>query len=110
MNYALRLTLLLLSFCTLACKQHAIPEVGTIETIDPRLADLIDTTARIEIIAEGFEWSEGPLWVESQEMLLFSDVPKNIVYKWTEANGKEIYLKPPLYATLPIFRRRGSNG
>ena len=52
---------------------------------------------RPEIIAEGFEWSEGPLWVEKHNMLLFSDVPMNTIYKWTEAKGKEVYLKPSGY-------------
>ena len=45
-----------------------------------------------EIIADGFEWSEGPLWLEKQQALIFSDVPMNTIYKWTEANGKEVYL------------------
>ena len=62
--------------------------IGTIERFDPALDNIISANAKPEIIAEGFEWSEGPLWVESQQMLLFSDVPMNTIYKWTEAKGK----------------------
>src|SRR5690606_11936253 len=59
---------------------------GSIERLDPALDVVLNPEATIEIIAEGFEWSEGPLWVESEQMLLFSDVPTNTVYKWTEEN------------------------
>ena len=63
--------------------------IGTIERFDAALDNIISANAKPEIIAEGFEWSEGPLWVEKQSMLLFSDVPMNTIYKWTEAKGKE---------------------
>ena len=85
---------------------------GTIIQYDEALNSIIDTTTKAEIIAEGFEWSEGPLWIEKYNMLLFSDVPKNTVYKWTEENGKEIYLKPSGYTgTTPSkCKEPGSNG
>jgi len=75
-------------------KQQENKSVGTFERIDPALENIISKDASIEIIAEGYEWSEGPVWVESQKMLLFSDVPKNTIYKWTEAKGAEVYLTP----------------
>ena len=85
---------------------------GTIERIDAALDAIIDTSAKPEIIAEGFEWSEGPLWIEKHNMLLFSDVPTNTVYKWTEAKGKEVYLKPSGYTdSIPsTCKEPGSNG
>jgi gluconolactonase len=85
--------------------------MGTVERTDPALDNLIATDAQPEVIAEGFEWSEGPVWVEKEKMLLFSDVPKNIVYKWTEANGLEKFLEPSGY-TGAIARggEMGSNG
>jgi gluconolactonase len=51
----------------------------------------------VEIIAQGFQFTEGPFWVNKEKMLLFSDVPANTIYKWTEAKGKEIYLRPGGY-------------
>ncbi|MFC3197921.1 SMP-30/gluconolactonase/LRE family protein [Parapedobacter deserti] len=85
---------------------------GSIERLDPALDAIIDTGATAEIIAEGFKWSEGPLWVESEQMLLFSDVPANTIYKWTEENGTEIYLRPSGYTGLEPSQSRepGSNG
>ena len=66
-------------------------ETGTIEKNDSALDSTLDPDTKAEIIAEGFEWSEGPLWIEKHNMLLFSDVPMNTIYKWTEEKGKEVY-------------------
>ncbi|WP_462252031.1 SMP-30/gluconolactonase/LRE family protein [Ferruginibacter sp.] len=86
--------------------------IGTIEKYDDALDSIITLNAKAEIIAEGYEWSEGPLWIEKHNMLLFSDVPMNTVYKWTEANGAEVYLKPSGYTgTAPNkCKEPGSNG
>jgi gluconolactonase len=84
---------------------------GTIERIDPALDAIIDADAVAEIIAEGFKWSEGTLWIEKENMLLFSDVPNNTIYKWTEAKGKEVYLTPSGYTdTIKRGGETGSNG
>ncbi|WP_228466762.1 SMP-30/gluconolactonase/LRE family protein [Adhaeribacter swui] len=58
---------------------------------------MIKKDAKIEVLAEGFTFTEGPVWIEKEKMLLFSDVPANTIYKWTEAKGKEVYLKPSGY-------------
>ena len=91
--------------------KFAFKTTGTIERIDPALDSIVDKDAVAEIIAEGFEWSEGPLWIEKENMLLFSDVPKNTVYKWTEAKGTEVYLTPSGYTdTIKRGGETGSNG
>ena len=57
------------------------------------------------------DWSEGPLWVESNKMLLFSDVPRDTIFKWTEEKGKEVYLTPSGYTdTAKRGGETGSNG
>jgi gluconolactonase len=73
------------------------PAIGTIEFLSNELNSLIKKDAKVEIVAEGFQFTEGPVWLDKQKMLLFSDVPANTVYKWTEAKGKEVYLKPGGY-------------
>ena len=86
--------------------------IGTIERLGPSLDNIISANAKPELIAEGFEWCEGPLWVEKHNMLLFSDVPMNTIYKWTEEKGKEVYLKPSGYtgAEPSLCKEPGSNG
>jgi gluconolactonase len=93
-------------------EEKSYQTIGVIERIDPALDSIIDADAKAEIIAEGFEWSEGPLWVETEKILLFSDVPTNTIYKWTEAKGKEVYLTPSGYTDSVASKSKepGSNG
>ena len=87
------------------------PGTGTIEFISDELSKLIKKDAKIEVIAEGFQFTEGPLWIKKEKMLLLSDVPGNTVYKWTEAKGKEVYLQPAGYTdTAKRGGFMGSNG
>jgi gluconolactonase len=86
-------------------------EFGDIERLDPDFDFVVNKNAKIEIIAEGMDWSEGPVWVDSLKMLLFSDVPADTIYKWTEKNGKEVYLTPSGYTdTIKRGGEIGSNG
>jgi gluconolactonase len=95
-----------------ACTKKEEKTLGSVERIDPALDAIVDKDAQVEIIAEGFEWSEGPLWLKNQNMLIFSDVPKNIVYKWTEGKAAEAYLTPSGYTgdNSPYSGEEGSNG
>lgn len=85
--------------------------LGSIERKDPRIDDLVPKDAKIMIIAEGFDWSEGPVWRRSERDLLFSDVPKNIVYRWQKGKGIARFLSPSGYTgTVPRGGEPGSNG
>jgi gluconolactonase len=85
--------------------------IGSIERFDPSLDAIISPDAVPEIIADGFKWTEGPLWIENKKMLLFSDVFSNKVYKWTEEKGTGVFLTTSGY-TGPATRggELGSNG
>ncbi len=84
---------------------------GSWEKNDPGLDSVLDTSSSAEIIAEGMDWSEGPVWVESQKTLLFSDVPRDTIFKWSEEKGKEVYLTPSGYTdTIKRGGEMGSNG
>lgn len=91
--------------------QNRYPTTGTIERHDKALDAILSPTARAEIIASGHEWTEGPLWLEKEGMLLFSDIPRNTIYKWTEQKGTEPYLAPSGYTgTANRGGETGSNG
>jgi len=49
--------------------------------------------AELELIADGFQFVEGPVW-KNGVGLLFSDIPANIVYRWTPEGGVSVYLQP----------------
>jgi gluconolactonase len=83
-----------------------------IERLDPALDALIDPNARVEKLADGFAWTEGPVWRRDKGYLLFSDIPHNTVWKWNQAEGLSIYMRPAGYAfgTNPPGRELGTNG
>jgi len=84
---------------------------GVIERISPELDAIINISAKVEVIADGFGWVEGPLWIESQKMLLVSDVLNNNVYQWTAEKGKALYLEHSGYTQqTPRTEELGSNG
>jgi gluconolactonase len=82
-----------------------------IERLDPALDRLVAPDATIEILSEGYDWSEGPVWVKAGGYLLFSDVPENVVHRWKEGEGARPYLKPSGYTgSEPRGGETGSNG
>jgi gluconolactonase len=70
------------------------PTIGNIEAYDSSLYDIIAQDAQIEILAEGFTWSEGPVWVAELNSVLFSDVPENKIWRWSEADSLQLFLEP----------------
>lgn len=64
---------------------------------NPEIHKIIPEDAEIEILAEGFDWTEGPLWLPSEHKLIFSDIPSNAIFEWSETGGKKLYLKPAGY-------------
>lgn len=84
---------------------------GSIEALDPQLHTLIPVEAKIEKLASGFDWSEGPVWIKSGGYLVFSDVPSNTVYRWTPGQGVTVHLQPSGYTGAePRGGEPGSNG
>src|SRR5262245_48081721 len=107
----MRMLILAMAVFIAGCKSSSMKSIGIIDRMDPSLDSVIDKGATIEIIAEGHDWNEGTVWIESQKMLLYSDIPPNSIYKWTEEHGKELYLKPSGYTgTTPRGGEPGSNG
>jgi gluconolactonase len=91
--------------------ENASGTLGSIERLDPALDALLPKDAKIEILAKGLDWSEGPVWSKEMKALLFSDVPQNVVYTWTEQGGVAVHLKPSGYTgTTPRGGEPGSNG
>lgn len=88
------------------------PAVGRIIRDDAALDRLIAPGAVIEKLAEGFTWSEGPIWIADGGYLLFSDVPQNRIHRWSEAEGTSVFMSPSGYSgtDLSSFREPGSNG
>jgi gluconolactonase len=66
-----------------------------IQVIDPSFAKYRLALAKVERIATGMRWSEGPVWIGDGRYLLWSDIPNNRLMKWEEETGVvSIFRKP----------------
>ncbi len=87
------------------------PTIGSIERLDPRVDAVIPADAVLEVLAEGHEWTEGPVWVPALQAVLYSDIPNNAVYRWSEGGPASIWLQPSGYTgEVPRGGESGSNG
>lgn len=83
---------------------------GTILRLDPRFDALVPADARIEKLADGFMFTEGPVWIRSESRLLFSDVRSNAIYQWSEADGAGTFLEPVFEGDRTGLAMVSSNG
>jgi len=85
--------------------------VGTIERLDPALDEIVPANARIEKLAGGFTFTEGPVWMK-EGYLLFSDIPANVIRKWTPDGQVTVFLEKSGYegTDAPAGAFIGSNG
>ena len=89
----------------------ARPTHGAIERLSPELDSLLAPEAHMERLADGFNWSEGPTWLAREQAVVFSDVPENKIYRWSEKDGLSLFLQPSGYSGTEVqFNEQGSNG
>ena len=101
------LSFLLLAASTVLAADPVPPFQGSIERLDAGMDDLIAPDAKIEVLASGFNWSEGPVWKDGG--IVFSDVPENTVFGWKEGDKTaSVVLKPSGSISDPTGQ--GSNG
>ncbi len=102
--------------CLYSCKTKKVTTtiystIGYLEKNSPEFSKYVPEGVVIEIIASGHNWTEGPVWSSKEKCLIYSDVPKNIAYKWTEEAGAIPYLNPSGYSgEKPRKGGKGSNG
>ncbi|WP_440875952.1 SMP-30/gluconolactonase/LRE family protein [Thalassotalea sp. PLHSN55] len=84
---------LLIGFAANAKPQQQWPiNEGIFTVYHPKAYSLVNVNAKLEVLATGFEWLEGPVWVEPGQYLLFSDIPNDKVYRWQQSSGVQPYL------------------
>jgi gluconolactonase len=98
-------------FIAMAQYNPPLPTLGHVVRQDARLDQLIPKDAKIEVLASGFAWTEGPLWIKDGGYLIFSDIPRNSVMKWKQGEGVSLFMKPSGYTGVADYGREpGSNG
>lgn len=87
--------------------------IGHLERLDERFDSYLAEDAKIEVLASGFTWTEGPLWVEDDAggHLLFTDIPRNSIFRWSAAGGIELFMSPSGYTGVTFYGLEpGANG
>ena len=110
MKYYNQLIFTSLFILTTACAQQSqltqrlsIPDsnqtVGSIEIYEPQALSVLSPKAKISVRGEGYDWSEGPVWIDDGQFLLFSNIPENAIHKFDPKTGTSVYLK-----TLGLYK------
>lgn len=98
-----------LNFWTIDTKNY--PRIGAIHRYNEAFDALVGRDAVIEVLAGGFYWTEGPIWIRDGGYLLFSDIPRNATMKWKEGEGVSVYLQPSGYTGPGSYGKEpGANG
>jgi gluconolactonase len=58
-----------------------------VETLHPGFAEVVAADAERRQVATGMAFTEGPVWVERENALLFTDIPANAILRWSAADG-----------------------
>ncbi len=103
--------IVLLGTPSLCLSAEKYPAFGKIVRKDARLDKIVPQDVQMEQLADGFDWSEGPVWIKDGGYLLFSDIPRNSVMKWKEGEGISLFMKPSGYTgVVDYMPEPGSNG
>src|SRR5262245_44248144 len=82
--------LLLMMFCLLGVTPVGAQSKDTVVRLSPKLDKIVPANAKIEELATGFGFVEGPVWVHDG-YLLFSDIPRNVILKWAPGSTTSVF-------------------
>ncbi len=98
----------LLTACGVSEEEY-MGSAGSIDRIDPRIDALVPPDALIEKLADGFAFTEGPVWDRASAHLKFSDLRSNAIHIWDDDEGLSTLLQP-VFAGDVGHSSVGSNG
>ncbi len=81
-----------------------------VDRADPASSRIVPANAKLDRVATGFTWVEGPVWVNGS--LFFAEIPSNSIRRWTPGKGVTIFLQPSGYKGSTPYggREPGTNG
>ena len=84
---------------------------GEIVRLDSAVNSIVPKDARVEKLAGGFQFTEGPIW-HPDGYLLFSDPNANTIYRWTTDAQVSVYRAKSGYSGVDVgeYGQPGSNG
>jgi len=83
-----------------------------IERNDPRIDAIVPANAKLYKVAEGFQFTEGPVWVRDKQALLFSDPNHNTIYQYSDGAPLKVFRDKSGYdgSDIAEYGQPGSNG
>jgi len=78
---------------TPAAADEPIAEISY-EPFAGEFGDVVDRTSQARLLSTGHWWAEGPAWDRERQTLYFTDVPRNVAYSWSAADGDQTFLSP----------------
>lgn len=79
----------------------------SVDIYEREMVDLIPDDAELERLADGFEFTEGPVWDFARSELVFSDIPGDTMYRYRPGQGVEIYRKPSNFSNGMTIDQQG---
>jgi gluconolactonase len=81
-----------------------------LDRLDASIDRIVPAGAKLERVATGFKWTEGPVWVKDR--LYFAEIPSDSIRTWTPGKGAAIFLQPSGYKGSAPYGgpEPGSNG
>lgn len=65
-----------------------------VEVSDPRFYAYVGTQFRLDLLFDGATQAGGPAWLPARQALIFSDAARNLLYRWTDAGGAQVFRSP----------------
>jgi gluconolactonase len=64
-----------------------LPLQAQVTLLDPAASALVAADAKVEKLAGGLKFTEGPVWLPDRKILVFSDIPASKLMQWSQADG-----------------------
>jgi gluconolactonase len=87
---------------------NASMSVLGVERYDSRLDTVLLADSVLEKVCTGALWSEGPVWLEKEQTLLWSDIPNNRILSWNEKQGMSVWRQPANFSNGHYFDLEGN--
>lgn len=78
-----------------------------IEIHDVRMLSVLSPDSALERLCGGAEWGEGPVWLDAQQCVLWSDIPNNRLLRWSAADGMTVFRAPAEFTNGNYLDREG---
>lgn len=79
----------------------------SIEIRDERLLEIVDENMQLEQLADDFQFTEGPIWHPREKHLIFSDIPANRMFRWSDVDGLAVFREPSNMTNGNTYDRQG---